>query len=131
MTFQEFRALISDFLDEIPPQFLNGLQGVHVMEHEKRDPTEPELLRLGEYLDPGPDSSFGGMPNLGRHVAIYYGSIAALAAGQPNFDWECEAWETLTHEITHHLESRAGEVGLIEWDRAQMAAFRRRRERRQ
>ncbi|HWG85538.1 MAG TPA: metallopeptidase family protein [Deinococcales bacterium] len=127
MTFQEFRELIAGMIDDIPSEYLDGLQGVHVLERTKRDPDEPDLLRLGEYLDPGPDSSMYGMPHLGRHVAIYYGTFAALADGDPSFDWEGEAWETLTHELTHHLESRAGEIGLIEWDRRQLEGFRRRR----
>jgi hypothetical protein len=39
-----------------------------------------------------------------------------LAANEADFDWEGEAWETLLHEIRHHVESRAGQVDLIEED---------------
>jgi hypothetical protein len=71
---------------------------------------------MGEYLDPGPDDFLGGQPGLGRHVAIYYGSFAAIAAEDPDFDWEEEAWETLTHELRHHVESLAGEDLLVQED---------------
>lgn len=127
MTFPDFRDLISNLLDELPPQALEGLQGVHVFEHVKTDPHEPGLVRMGEYLDPGPDSVFATHSHLGRHVAIYYGSFVAVANGNPNFDWEAETWETLTHEIQHHVESRAGERGLIEWDIEQLEAYRKKK----
>ncbi len=124
MTFPDFRDLISNLLDELPPQALEGLQGVHVFEHAKPDPIEPGLVRMGEYLDPGMDSFFATHITLGRHVAMYYGSFVAVAGGNPNFDWETETWETLTHEIQHHVESRAGERSLIEWDIEQLEAYR-------
>ena len=125
MTFPDFQHLVSNLLDEIPPEAMTGLQGVHVFEHVKRDPDEPELVRMGEYLDPGPDSVFNTYTHLGRHVAIYYGSFQAVAGGNLAFDWEAEAWETLTHEIQHHVESRAGERGLIEWDIERLEAYRK------
>lgn len=127
MTFPDFRDLISSLLDELPPKALEGLQGVHVFEHVKADPHEPGLVRMGEYLDPGRDSFFAAHSHLGRHVAIYYGSFVAVAAGNPNFDWEAETWETLTHEIQHHVESRAGERGLIEWDIERLEAYRKKK----
>jgi hypothetical protein len=127
MTYAAFQDLIRRMLDDIPGEYLAGLQGVHVFEDVKPDPVEPELVRLGEYLDPGPDSSFGGQPGLGRQIALYFGSFQAVAGDDPRFDWEGEAWETLTHELQHHLESRAGEIGLIEWDRARLREFRARR----
>ena len=127
MTFPDFRDLISNLLDELPPQALEGLQGVHVFEHAKPDPIEPGLVRMGEYLDPGMDSFFATHTTLGRHVAMYYGSFVAVAGGNPNFDWETETWETLTHEIQHHVESRAGERSLIEWDIEQLEAYRKKK----
>lgn len=125
MTFEAFRELVEEMLDEVPPGFTEGLQGVHVLPQLKQDPHEPELVRMGEYLDPGPDSFFGGLPGLGRHVALYYGSFAEVAGLDERFDWEDEAWETLTHELLHHVESRAGEAGRIEQDRLDLERFRR------
>lgn len=127
MTYEAFRDLVERMLDEVPAAFLDGLQGVHVHPQLKRDPVEPDLVRMGEYLDPGPDSFFHGAPSLGRHVALYHGSFAEIAAFDPRFEWEAEAWETLTHELQHHLESRAGEAGLVEQDRADLERFRRER----
>jgi hypothetical protein len=130
-SFEAFEVLVAQMLDEIPAKYLADLQGVHVLPDLKRDPNHSDLLRMGEYLDPGPDSFLGFSVGLGRHVALFYGSFVALAAGNPNFDWEGQTWEVLTHELQHHVESKAGERGLIEWDIQQMRRFARERALRQ
>ena len=127
MTFLEFKALIEDFLDMIPEEALNGLQGVHVFEIVKPSPENPGLVRMGEYLDPGPDQFLDGRVHLGRHVALYYGSFVQVARFDTGFDWVEQAWDTLTHELQHHVESKAGNIDLIEWDRRQLEAFKRNR----
>jgi hypothetical protein len=79
---------------------------VHVFPEAKPEPGLKGVWRLGEYLDPGPPSAFRGFEGLGRHIALYYGSFLQVAG--PGFDWEGEVWETLLHELRHHLESLAG-----------------------
>jgi hypothetical protein len=125
MTFETFQRTSEAMLSEIPEEFLEGLQGVHVLEQAKKEPDLVGVYRLGEYLDPGFDSFLGGNPGLGRHIALYYGSFAALARGNPDFDWEAELWDTLTHELQHHVESLAGDHSLIEADRRRDAYFRK------
>ena len=46
---------------------------------------------------------------------------------QPDFDWEGELWETLTHELQHHLESLADEDALEAMDYAVDESFKRER----
>lgn len=116
MAFADFRAMVEEMLTEIPEAFLEGLQGVHVLEQARPEEDYVDVWRLGEYLDPGPESFLGGGEGLGRHVALYYGSFLAVAEGDAEFDWEEEAWETLTHELRHHVESLAGDGSLIEQD---------------
>jgi hypothetical protein len=58
-------------------------------------------------------------------VALYWGSFRRVAAGDPDFDWEEEIWETLTHELQHHVESLAGDGRLIEQDLLDAQAFER------
>lgn len=128
MTFEEFRDLVTEMVEEIPPQFMEGLQGVHVLEQVYVEEGYDDVFRMGEYLDPGPESFLGSSVGLGRHVALYYGSFAAIAEGDPDFDWEEEAWETLTHELRHHVESLAGEDLLIQDDVEQARGFPRRDE---
>jgi len=119
MTFEDFTALIEEMVTEVPDEFMRGLQGVHVLPETVREDGLDEVFRMGEYLDPGPADFLGAGEGLGRHVAIYHGSFAALAAGDPDFDWEDEAWETLTHELRHHVESLAGEDFLVQIDEAE------------
>lgn len=116
MTEAEFRRMVEAMVAEIPQDFLEGLQGVHVLPQSKLDPEGNGLYWLGEYLDPGAPDTLSPGEGLGRHLALYYGSFAALAEGEQDFDWEGEAWETLLHEVRHHVESRAGQVDLVEED---------------
>ncbi|HLV11897.1 MAG TPA: metallopeptidase family protein, partial [Trueperaceae bacterium] len=102
-------------------------QGVHVLPQAKpEEGFDEDVYRMGEYLDPGPDSFLGGPEGLGRHVALYYGSFRAIAEADPGFDWEEEAWETLTHELRHHVESLAGEDLLVQEDVERGREFGRR-----
>ena len=127
MSFEEFQHLIEQMVAEIPPEFMEGLQGVHVIEEVKEEEGYDDVVRMGEYLDPGPADFLGAGEGLGRHVAIYYGSFATIAADDPAFDWEEEAWETLTHELRHHVESLAGEDFLEQDDVEQAKAVPPRR----
>lgn len=116
MSFEEFTALIEEMVAEVPVEFMRELQGVHVLPQAVEEDGLPDVFRMGEYLDPGPADFLGGGEGLGRHIAIYHGSFAAIAAVDPDFDWEDEAWETLTHELRHHVESLAGEDFLVQLD---------------
>lgn len=124
MTFERFEALLAEMVDEIPDKFLEGLQGVHALPETRLEPHLHDVYRMGEYLDPGPESFLGAGEGLGRHVALYHGSFEKIAEGDPEFDWEEELWETLTHELRHHVESLAGDVSLIEDDLRRDRAFR-------
>lgn len=126
MTYDEFHRTVAQMVDEIPPEFMRGLQGVHALEHERPEEEYVDVWRMGEYLDPGADDFLGGGEGLGRHIALYYGSFARIAQMDPEFDWEEEIWETLTHELRHHVESLAGDDSLVEEDMQVGATFPRR-----
>lgn len=126
MTFEAFRATVESMVEDIPDEFLEGLQGVHVMEQAVPEEDFEDVYRLGEYLDPGTPNFLGGHAGLGRHIALYYGSFVAVAEGDPDFDWETEIWDTLTHELRHHVESLAGEDSLVQDDIERQRGFERR-----
>ena len=126
MTFDEFSTFIEELVADIPEEFMRGLQGVHVLPEAREEEGFEEVYRLGEYLDPGPEDFLGAGDGLGRHIAIYHGSFVAIAAGDPTFDWEDETWETLTHELRHHVESLAGEDYLVQDDERHSRDFERR-----
>lgn len=123
MTYEAFVDLVERLWEEVPESFKRGLQGVHVLPQAKPEPGLEGVWRLGEYLDPGPPSALGGFEGLGRHIALYYGSFLQVAG--PGFDWEGEIWETLLHELRHHLESLAGRDDLVQEDLRRLDAFRR------
>jgi len=126
MTYARFRRVIAEMVDELPPEFMRGLQGVHAIEEAKPEEDFVDVWRMGEYLDPGSDQFLGAGEGLGRHVALYYGSFVHVAGDDPEFDWEEEMWETLTHELRHHVESLAGDDSLNIEDEMVARDFERR-----
>ena len=126
MTYARFRRVLAEMVDELPPEFMRGLQGVHAIEEAKPEEDFVDVWRMGEYLDPGSEQFLGAGEGLGRHVALYYGSFVNVADGDPEFDWEEEMWETLTHELRHHVESLAGDDSLNIEDEVVARDFERR-----
>ncbi len=124
MTYELFIEMADRLWEEIPSEYKQGLHGIHVFEYLKPDPEEPGLLRLGEYHDPGYPSVLGGYAGIGRHIALFYGSFRALADEDPHFDWEGEIWETLVHELRHHLESLAWRDDLVREDIENLRRYR-------
>ena len=119
LSIDDFEKLANELYDAIPPQFLKGLSGGIIIseEAEQRDPDLPDVYILGEYVE----DPYG----LGRYVVLYYGSFAALFADEPLEVWEDELWETMLHEIRHHIESLAGVNDLDIEDEIHLAEFRR------
>jgi hypothetical protein len=58
-------------------------------------------------------------------VVLYYGSFKNLARKDRDFDWKAEIYETVEHEIRHHLESLADEDELGGVDYALDEDFKR------
>ena len=74
-------------------------------------------------METGPPSACGGLLDPGRNIAVDYGFFLEVAG--EGFDWEAEVWETLLHELRHHLESLAGRDDLVQEDLRRLDAFRR------
>src|SRR5262249_31629723 len=86
-------------------------------------PDRGDVWTLGECI---PLHTEEGDPrHLQSRVVLYYGSFAALARDTSDFDWEAEAWETLTHEVRHHVEWKARAPALESFDQAAEANFAR------
>jgi hypothetical protein len=120
LTFDETGEALDALAEEFPQPLFDGLNGgVNLLPDERPDPDFPagELYIMGEYCD----------DLLGRYINLYYGSFAALAR-QENWtreDWEDELYTTLSHELTHHMEGRAGTDSLDRRDAAELAEYRR------
>lgn len=125
MRFSEFEELATRHWEQIPDTYKEGIDGL-VIEHDALPhPTLPEVFTLGECLTETYPSDFGGPDTIRSYVFLYYGSFWRLSRLASDFDWEDELWETLTHELQHHLESLADEDALIAMDYANDENFKR------
>lgn len=112
----EFLDSVMDFFPPVLFEDLNG--GICLLEDAKADPEvpgEPTYI-MGEYYND---------PMMGKYINIYYGSFVALAAQEEwsQDDWENELYTTLSHEITHHVEGRAGVRDLEIKDAEELARW--------
>ena len=126
MTFEEFRARAAQIFEEIPPEYKHGVEGLEVARKTVLHPTLPEVYTLGECLSEFYPSEFGGPGEVRSLVALYYGSFLAVSRDADDWDWDHEIWETITHEVKHHLEHLASEDSLEEMDYAEDQNFARR-----
>ncbi|MBR1497461.1 MAG: hypothetical protein IJ617_07540 [Oscillospiraceae bacterium] len=83
---------------------LNG--GVNLIEDEKTDGDGNYIMGLYHH------------DGMGRWVEIFYGSFAALYP-EDDARFAEELGKTLRHELTHHVENKAGDRTLEHWDEEQ------------
>lgn len=120
LTFAQVGDILDELADAFPQVLFQGLNGgVNLLEKALADPEFPQdsVYILGEYCN----------DLLGKYINLYYGSFTALARKE-NWTmaiWRQELWDTLSHELTHHIEGLGGLHGLDDKDAAEMAVFRR------
>jgi hypothetical protein len=115
MRLFDFEALVRRLCDDVPAHFFEGIAEVVVSPRAVPHPERAEIYTLGECV-PLPVELGSGVEGLQSRIVLYHGSFAALAQLQDEFDWHLEAWETLTHELRHHLEWRARAPDLEDLD---------------
>jgi hypothetical protein len=115
MRLADFEDMVRRLCDEVPADFFDGIAEVIVSPRVVADPERPDVFTLGECI-PLPVQVGSGVDGLQSQVVMYHGSFAALAGSQQGMDWRQEAWETLTHELRHHLEWRAHAPDLEDFD---------------
>jgi len=91
---------------------LQGIDGLTVHEAARPHPEQADVVTLGECITESYPSLWEGPDTVRSSIALYYGSFLALAKRDADFDWDVELWETITHELQHHLESLAREDDL-------------------
>jgi hypothetical protein len=112
-----FTRLLEEQTAQLPQEIYAGLNlGIGVVEHAKRNPTLPHLFILGEYHRHGV---------MGRGIVLYYGSFVQVYGALPVEALRREIDRVLKHELTHHLESQAGERDLEIEDAQKMNQLRR------
>jgi hypothetical protein len=125
MRFEDFQSAAEAVWDEIPDQYKAGVDGLVVERKALAHPTIRDIYTLGECLTETWPSSYEGPETLRSVLVLYYGSFLRLSRLDPDFDWDEELWETVTHELRHHLESLAAEDRLEDVDYAADENFKR------
>jgi len=105
----------------VPAEFRDGIVTIEASPKTVPHPIHADIYTLGECI---PLEWSGSGADLQSRVVLYHGSFQALA-GLGEFDWRAEAWETLTHELRHHLEWRANVAALEAYDWAAEQNFAR------
>src|SRR5262249_12489390 len=123
MDLHEFEAKAREYMDEIPPEFRERVQGPVVVPESRRHRRIPGMLTLGACVHaPG----WGADEPPHSTVFLYYGSFVACARRDADFDVDAELRETVRHEVQHHLEDMAGNKRLRDYDwAAEQNALRR------
>ena len=103
LSFEESEVWVAELAGQLPEEILNGLNcGIILLPDTLID--DDGLLILGQYhVDP---------MGLGRYVTINYGSIVEAYGYLSNDRFREKLRYVLYHELTHHLESLAGDKSL-------------------
>jgi len=103
LTFEESQEALDQLIDALPPEIFRELNGgVALIPDTTFDSNG--LIILGQYhVQPR---------GLGRYVTIHHGSIVAAHGYLPPEEFREKIREVLHHELTHHLESLAGDRSL-------------------
>ena len=103
----EVQQMLEGIAETIPSEFFKELnEGVVLLPEHKyhsKSRSDRRLYIMGEYRK----------SITGSHIRIYYGSFKRTMEGMGKEKIRERLQETLLHEFTHHLETLAGERGLI------------------
>jgi len=97
--------MLDGIVEELPREIFADLNGgVSLLPDMKRSAADPDggLYVLGEYR----------RDQMGRYIVLYYGSIRAVHGREDRERLRESLRKVVTHELTHHLESLAGERDL-------------------
>ncbi len=125
MNYATFERVAHEVFSEVPDEYRAGIVALRVLPEVHRHPSLPDVYTMGECVTEAFPSGFDGPETVQSLVVLYHGSFRRLAAQEPEFDWEEQIWETIVHEIQHHLESLAGQDDLGEIDYAVDEDFKR------
>jgi len=100
---------INNMLDEIAAELPEGIfrdlnGGVSLLDETKKSSSDSDgrLYTLGEYR----------RDQMGRYINLYYGSLMKVYGNVSYKKMRKHLKDVLVHELTHHLESLAGDRSL-------------------
>jgi len=104
-SIEEINTMLDEIAEELPDGIFRELNGgVSLLADEKRSNHDPEgcLYTLGEYR----------RDQMGRYINIYYGSLMKVYGNSSYKKMRKHLKDVLVHELTHHMESLAGDRSL-------------------
>lgn len=108
LSYEEAGNMLDAIAEELPEQIFDKLNGgVALLEESKT--AEDGRYTLGTYFVNG----------MGRYIELYYGSFIVLYGDMDDELFRQRLKKTLQHELTHHIESLAGDRSLERWDERQ------------
>jgi uncharacterized protein YuzE len=118
MQLRDFDRVSRAIWQKIPEQYKEGIDGLVIERKLHAHPEHDDFLTLGECVTESYPSDYGGPDTIRSAVVLYYGSFAAVAREDDDFDWEQEIEDTILHELQHHLEHLADADQLTDYDYA-------------
>jgi hypothetical protein len=116
LTFEEAQIALDEIADALPQAIFAGLNGGYVLTDETMVDNDG-LYILGQYhVEP---------LGLGRYVTVHYGSICEIYGYLSPRGFRDKLKHVLHHELTHHLESLAGDRSLEVQDAVDRARYLR------
>ena len=121
VSIEEVEEMLDEIAAEIPQEIYRELNGGIILLPEAKlsgMSSKNDLYILGEYHKGG---------NMGRYITIYYGSFSRVYGHLGKESLKEQLGHTLKHELTHHIESLAGERALEIKDAQYLADYLNRR----
>jgi len=116
-TIDDINEMLDEIAAELPEEvFLQLNGGVSLLPNTKLSSAAPNggLYTLGEYR----------RDQMGRYIVLYYGSIMIVHGREEPMKMRESLRKLLTHELTHHIESLAGERDLEIEDEIKMLRWK-------
>lgn len=116
ITIDEMNELLDEIAEDLPDEIFKDLNGgVSLLDEVKKSKKDPDgrLYTLGEYR----------RDQMGRYIVLYYGSLCAVYGNSSKERYRKHLRDVLTHELTHHWESLAGERDLEIKDKIKMDKY--------
>ena len=108
LSFEEAGRVLDEAVEALPEGIFDDLNGgVNLLPEEKLGEDGRYILGLYHH------------DAMGRYVEIFYGSFLKVFPGASDEKFAEELRKTLRHELTHHVESKAGDRTLERWDEQQ------------
>lgn len=106
VSIDEMEDMLGKIAEKLPEAFFDYLNGgILLLPQSKLHPESigQDLYILGEYYRD---------VQMGKYIAIYYGSFERVYGHLPPEELEDKLEATVKHEFRHHLETLGGERGL-------------------